>query len=106
MKDAIRQRTLELGFDDCRFTSAAAPASAGKFQDWLVQKKHGEMQWLERNAEKRGEPQHVYPMRKALLSSRRAITKPIHNPRFTIHDRVKLPATPASMTTTTFSANG
>jgi epoxyqueuosine reductase QueG len=28
MKAAIRQRALELGFDDCRFTTAAPPASA------------------------------------------------------------------------------
>ena len=67
MKAAIRQRALELGFDDVRFTTAAAPASAGKFQDWLAQKNHGEMQWLERNAEKRVEPQHVLAGAKSLI---------------------------------------
>ena len=35
MKEIIRRRALELGFDDCRFTSAAVPASAKQFQDWL-----------------------------------------------------------------------
>jgi epoxyqueuosine reductase len=59
MKTAIRQRALELGFDDCRFTTAAAPDSAGKFQDWLAEKNHGEMSWLERQSEKRSEPQRV-----------------------------------------------
>jgi epoxyqueuosine reductase len=58
-RQSIRQRALELGFDDCRFASAAPPASAGKFQDWLAQKQHGEMAWLERNSEKRVEPQKV-----------------------------------------------
>lgn len=53
MKAAIRQRALELGFDDCRFTTADPPASAAQFQQWLATKQHGEMQWLERNAEKR-----------------------------------------------------
>ncbi len=67
MKHAIRQRALELGFDDCRFTTAAAPATAGKFQDWLAQKNHGEMQWLERNAEKRTEPQLVLPGAKSVI---------------------------------------
>jgi epoxyqueuosine reductase len=67
MKAAIRQHALALGFDDCRFTNANAPASAGKFQDWLAQKKHGEMQWLERNAEKRVEPQRVLPAAKSLI---------------------------------------
>ena len=67
MKAAIRQRALELGFDDCRFTTASAPASAGKFQAWLAQKNHGEMQWLERNAEKRVEPQNVLAGAKSLI---------------------------------------
>jgi len=39
MKAVIRQRALELGFDDCRFTTAAAPASTEQFQNWLAQKK-------------------------------------------------------------------
>ena len=85
MKDAIRQRALELGFDDCRFTTAAAPAHAGKFQDWLAQKNHGEMQWLERNAEKRTEPQKVLPGAKSVIvlaaSYHRTDSQPtIHNP--------------------------
>ncbi len=59
MKAAIRQRALELGFDDCRFTTADAPQSAEQFQNWLAEDKHGEMSWLERNAEKRIDPQKV-----------------------------------------------
>lgn len=61
MKEAIRQRALELGFDDCRFTTAAAPASSRHFQDWLRAGRHGEMGYLERNADKRVEPQRVLP---------------------------------------------
>jgi epoxyqueuosine reductase len=59
MKAAIRQRALELGFDDCRFTTAAAPDSAEQFQKWIAGKQHGEMAWLERNAPKRIDPQRV-----------------------------------------------
>ena len=36
MKARIRQRALELGFDDCRFTTAASPASAEQLTDWLA----------------------------------------------------------------------
>jgi len=68
MKEKIRQRALELGFDDCRFASAAAPASAGQFQGWLADKRHGEMSWLERNAEKRVEPQKVLPGAKSVIA--------------------------------------
>jgi len=67
MKDALRQRTRELGFDDCRFTSAAPPASAMHFQNWLAQKQHGEMAWLERNADKRADPQRILPGAKSVI---------------------------------------
>ncbi|HAO77394.1 MAG TPA: tRNA epoxyqueuosine(34) reductase QueG [Verrucomicrobia subdivision 3 bacterium] len=67
MKNAIRQRAQELGFDDCRFTTAAPPASAEKFQYWLAQKQNGEMLWLERNAEKRVEPQQVLAGAKSVI---------------------------------------
>jgi epoxyqueuosine reductase len=67
---------LELGFDDCRFASAAAPASAGRFQDWLAQKNHGEMLWLERNAEKRVEPQRVLAGAKSLIVLAASYQKP------------------------------
>src|ERR1035441_8167545 len=59
MKAAIRQRALELGFDDCRFTTAAAPASAEQFRKWIAEKQFGEMNWLERNVPKRVDPQKV-----------------------------------------------
>ena len=68
MKDAIRQRARELGFDDCRFTTAAPPASAEKFQAWLAQKQNGEMLWLERNAEKRVELQQVLAGAKSVIA--------------------------------------
>jgi epoxyqueuosine reductase len=67
MKELIRQRAAELGFDECRFTTAAPPASAEKFQGWLAGKKHGEMAWLERNADKRLDPQKVLPGAKSII---------------------------------------
>jgi epoxyqueuosine reductase len=67
-KAAIRQRAAELGFDDCRFTTAAPPASAKQFSGWLAEKQHGEMTWLERNAEKRVEPQKVLPGAKSVIA--------------------------------------
>jgi epoxyqueuosine reductase len=67
MKAAIRQRARELGFDDCRFTTAAAPASAEHLNHWLAGKNHGEMAWLERNAEKRVDPQKVLAGAKSVI---------------------------------------
>jgi len=67
MKDALRQRAAELGFDDCRFTSATAPASADHFRRWLEQAHHGEMHWLERTADKRADLQKVLPGAKTVI---------------------------------------
>ena len=68
MNAALRQRAAELGFDDCRFTTATPPASAEKFQGWLAGKQNGEMAWLERNAEKRIEPQKVLAEAKSVIA--------------------------------------
>jgi epoxyqueuosine reductase len=67
MKADIRRRALELGFNDCRFTNTAAPASAERFQSWVAEKNHGEMTWLERNAAKRIDPQKVLPGAKSII---------------------------------------
>lgn len=59
MKSTIHQLALELGFDACRFTSAAPPESSERFKDWLASGHHGAMEYLQRNAEKRLDPQKV-----------------------------------------------
>jgi epoxyqueuosine reductase len=68
MKTAIHQRALELGFDDCRFTTALPPDHARAFQDWLHTGQHGEMSWLARNAEKRLAPRTVLPGAKTIIT--------------------------------------
>ena len=68
MKSALQQRARELGFDDCRFTSAAAPVTAPQFAEWLTEGRHGEMNYLARNAEKRVDPQLVLPGAKSIIS--------------------------------------
>jgi epoxyqueuosine reductase len=80
MKTAVRQRARDLGFDDCRITTASTPQSAEQFQNWLAQKNHGEMAWLERNAEKRLDPQRVLPGAKSVLSLAVAYTPPSSTP--------------------------
>jgi len=67
MRTTIRQRARELGFDECRFTTAAPPATSHNFQDWLASNHHGEMGWLQRNSEKRANPQRVLPGAKSIL---------------------------------------
>ena len=67
MKEQIRRRALELGFDDCRFARAEAPDARNEFRDWIIQKKYGEMSWMERSAEKRTEPQIVLPHARSVI---------------------------------------
>ncbi len=68
MTNLIRQRALELGFDACHFTTAAAPGSAGEFQRWLGEGRHGEMAYLDRNSGKRVDPQQVLPGAKSIIT--------------------------------------
>jgi epoxyqueuosine reductase len=68
MKEAARQRARELGFDDCRFTSAQPPDHAADFENWLAQSRHGEMGYLQRNAYKRVNPQEVLPGAKSIIA--------------------------------------
>ncbi|MDD5140820.1 MAG: tRNA epoxyqueuosine(34) reductase QueG [Verrucomicrobiales bacterium] len=79
MKAAIRQRAFELGFDDCRFTAAAAPTSADQYQNWLAQNRHGEMAWLERTAAKRIDPQKILPGARSVIAL--AASYQIENPQ-------------------------
>jgi epoxyqueuosine reductase len=68
MKAAIRQRAQELGFDDCRVTTADPPASASRFKEWLAQGRHGEMAYLARSAHKRVDPLQVLPGARSILT--------------------------------------
>lgn len=68
MKEAIKARARELGFDDCRVTTARPPETGKKFEEWLAQRSHGEMAWLERTAFKRVEPALVLAEAKSIVT--------------------------------------
>src|ERR1043165_7897249 len=78
MKHVIRERARELGFDDCRFTTADAPLTAGHFQKWLTQGLQGEMAYLQRNAQKRVDPQQVLPGARSLVTLAVSYHQPVH----------------------------
>ena len=60
-KAAILAEAEALGSDLCRLAPAAAPPHAKEFREWLAAGKHGEMEWLARNADRRTDPQLVLP---------------------------------------------
>lgn len=59
MKEAFRQQALERGFSGCRFAPASAPIHAAECRSWIVRGWHGQMAYLERQLEKRLDPQRV-----------------------------------------------
>jgi epoxyqueuosine reductase len=68
VKSAILQRALQLGFDDCRFTTARPPDHAAQFQRWLQAGRHGQMDYLARNAHKRIDPALVLASAKTIIT--------------------------------------
>ena len=78
MKEVLRQRARELGFDDCRITTANAPESAPRYTQWLAEGRHGEMAYLERTAPKRTDPQQVLPGARSIV----ALAVSYHNPNW------------------------
>ena len=68
MKDLIKERARDLGFDACRVTPAEPPVSADRFQEWLAEGKQGEMAYLARNAHKRLEPRRVLPGARSIIT--------------------------------------
>jgi epoxyqueuosine reductase len=68
MKSAVFQRAQQLGFDDCRFTTARPPEHAAQFQRWLEDGRHGQMEYLARNAHKRIDPAQVLAAAKTIIT--------------------------------------
>ena len=48
-----------LGFELCRVARCTVPPHAGEFRAWLAEGRAGEMTWMERNVERRADPQLV-----------------------------------------------
>lgn len=59
LREQIRRKAHELGFDECRFTTADPPARAAYLDQWLGMGRHGTMQWLAASAERRKQPCRV-----------------------------------------------
>lgn len=61
MKTELVAFAEELGFDLCRIAPAGVPPHAAEFRAWLDDGRAGEMSWLERNKERRTDPEAVLP---------------------------------------------
>lgn len=62
IKTAIREKALAVGFDAIGFASAVLAAETREhLADFLRQGRHGEMGWMVEKADRRGDPQTLWP---------------------------------------------
>jgi len=61
VKEELVARATALGFALCRIARAQPPPHAAEFRAWLADGRAGEMTWLERNADRRTDPELVLP---------------------------------------------
>jgi len=61
VKEELTAVAHQLGFDVCRVAACTAPPHAAEFRAWLADGRAGEMAWLERNEQRRTDPQQVLP---------------------------------------------
>ena len=67
LKAALRVKARELGFDDCRVAVAAPAAHRELYEKWIAEGKHGEMAWMAKNIERRGDPRLVLEGAKSVI---------------------------------------
>lgn len=61
IKQALCAQALGLGFALCRVASAGLAEHRQSYRDWLAEGFHGDMAWMQRNAERREDPRVVQP---------------------------------------------
>lgn len=71
MEDSLKTSVVELahqlGFAHCRIAPGGSPPHADAFRQWLADGRAGEMAWLERNQERRTNPELVQPGVKSVI---------------------------------------
>ena len=67
LKAKLVARSKELGFASCRVAQAAQPRHHAEFERWLKDGAAGEMNWIERGAGKRSDPQLVLPGARSIV---------------------------------------
>ena len=67
LKQLLRDEALALGFEAFGVTSADAPENGKFLSEWLAAGRHAGMAWMERDIERRTQPQQVLPGAKSLV---------------------------------------
>ncbi|HLR31603.1 MAG TPA: QueG-associated DUF1730 domain-containing protein, partial [Fodinibius sp.] len=65
----VREEALRLGFDACGFARAARlETEERRLAEWLNQRRHGTMSWMENYFDKRVDPTRLVPGSKSVVS--------------------------------------
>ncbi len=65
---AIKQKALEIGFHKIGIARAEPLTAEGeRLKDWLGRNYHGEMRWMEREPEKRANPELIFPGARSMI---------------------------------------
>ena len=67
LTNQCRQQALDLGFDVCGFSSIDVELWRDYYRQWIAEKQHGTMSWMERNNERRLEPRNILPEAKSIV---------------------------------------
>jgi len=68
LSEQIKRKSFELGFHKTGIVRAAAlPEEENHLRRWLENNYHGEMLWMEREPEKRADPEMLFPGAKSIL---------------------------------------
>ena len=69
IEDRIREEARRLGFAACGFTRATLPPeTASELRDWISQRRHGEMGWMEERAAQRSSPDALWPEARSAIA--------------------------------------
>ena len=69
LKDSIRAKAYEVGFDAVGFAVAAGEAQArADLQTFIADGRHGDMAWMATTADKRADPQALWPEARSLIA--------------------------------------
>ncbi len=84
----IRNYALSIGFDACGFAQARELSEdARRLEQWLKEDRHGTMDWMGRNFEKRIDPTVLVPGAKTVVSLLASYHHPSHNNQIGILDK-------------------
>jgi epoxyqueuosine reductase len=67
LKQRLVSLARQIGFDSCRVAACGSAPHADEFRNWLGERGHGEMSYMERGEEKRCDPQKVLPGARSIV---------------------------------------